>query len=515
MTAAALPAVEDHQDRSDRSASTAGLGRSSVVLAASGLLLCAVYAIATARVPLARYFPEAGITVDFVKMLGPGWERPTVEYVDVVLITFALYLVALAAVWRTRAHIPRWLLFGMPAAFALILLSMYPPTAVDMFHYQASSRVLWVHGENPLTVPPGDFPYPIGYSWAGQPAPYGPLWPVIAGPAVLLTGDHYLAGLYAFKLIAAASYLGCTVMIWRLVARTRPGQETLAVVLFAWNPFVVLRVVGNGHNDLVMMFFLLLAFELALRRHWNYAFLAFACSALVKYVSLLLGPPLLIYLLFHATGTPRQRVATAIEALAIAAIVVIVVFAPLWEGLATFDTVRGEADKVITSTPLLIGLLISGAPEDPATVEAVRGVLRVLFVGLYLLLAWQARRSFDHLVVASFTILFLHLLVPTGWFRPWYMLWPVTLAALRPRSWLAAVLLAITFACCFPDLIEQYRNNWSFLADYTKAIAAPIVVAFVPPALVWLAGAAWARSWTLGTVGPGREHADALARSTH
>ncbi len=362
MTSAALPHTEAPPAARQR------LGGASIALAASGLLLSAVYAVATARIPLARYFPEAGITVDFVKMLGPGWERPTIEYIDVVLITFALYFVALAAVWRARVEVPRWLLFGMPAVFALILLSMYPPNAVDMFHYQASTRVLWVHGENPLTVPPGDFPYPIGYSWAGQPAPYGPLWPIIAGPAVLLTGDNYLAGLYAFKLIAAASYLGCAVMIWRLVARTRPGEEALAVVLFAWNPFVALRVVGNGHNDLVMMLFLLIALELALRRHWNYMFVAFACSALVKYVSLLLGPPLLLYLLWHAEGTRRQKLGTAAEALGLAALTVIVVFAPLWEGLATFDTVRGEANKVITSTPLLIALFLSGPPEDPETV---------------------------------------------------------------------------------------------------------------------------------------------------
>lgn len=507
MTAPALPRSEDTL------ASRKPATRASIALALSGLLLAAVYAIATARIPLARYFPEEGITVDFVKMLGPGWERPTVEYIDVVLISFALYFVALAAVWRTRVKVPRWLLFGMPAAFALILLSMYPPTAVDMFHYQASTRVLWVHGENPLTIAPGNFPYPIGYSWAGQPAPYGPLWPILAGPAVLLTGDHYLVGLYAFKLIAAASYLGCAVMIWRLVARTRPGEEALAVVLFAWNPFVALRVVGNGHNDLVMMFFVLVALELALRRHWNYAFVAFACSALVKYVSLLLGPPLLLYLLFQAEGSPRQKLGTAAEALALAALTVIVIFAPLWEGLATFDTVRGEADKVITSTPLLIGLLISGPPEDPETVETVRTVLRVAFLGIYVLLIWQARRSFDHLVVASFTILFLYLLVPTGWFRPWYMLWPVTLAALRPRSWLAALLVTITLASSFPDLIEQYRNNWSFLAEYTKAVAAPIVVAFGPPALVWLAGVAWNRGWTLGAARR-PEATDALARSS-
>jgi hypothetical protein len=211
---------------------------------------------------------------------------------------------------------------------------------------------------------------------------------------------------------------------------------------------------------------------------------------------------LLLYLWQHAEGDTRAKLRTAAQALGLGALTVVVVFAPLWEGVSTFDTVREEAQKVITSTPLLIGVLLSGAPENPETTEQVRTALRLVFVGLLLVLSWQARRSFDHLVVASFTILFLYLLLPAGWFRPWYMLWPVTIAALWPRSWLAPCLLAITFSGAFPDLVEQYRNYWTFLQDYTKAVAAPIVVAFGPPALVWLAGVVWHRGWMLGAKPP-------------
>ena len=499
MTATPAPAAERVR--------AGGIDWTAVAIAAVGALLAVVFAVATLRIPLNRYFPDAGVSVSFVEMLGPGWETATLQYVDVALLTFALYFVALAVVWRTRRRIHPLLLFGMPALFALILLSMYPPTAIDLFHYQASTRLLWVHGENPLTVAPGDFPYPIGYSWAGLPAPYGPFWSILAGPAAWLPGDNYILGLYEFKLIAAASYLGCAVMIWRIVRRTRPGQEALAVVLFAWNPFVLFRVVGDGHNDLVMMLFLLVAFELAHRGRWNWAFQALALSALVKYVSLLIGPPLLLYLLFHTEGDARARLKTAAQALSLATLTVVVMFAPFWEGLATLDTLRQVDQMLITSTPLLIGLLISGPPGDPETAESVRTVLRVVFAGLLLALTWQARRSFDDLVVASFTILFLYLLLPTGWYRPWYMLWPLTIAALRPRSWLAPCLLAISFFGAFPDLIEHYRQHWTFLRDYTKAVAAPIVVAFVPPALVWLAGVVRFRGWMLDGVERAEERA--------
>ena len=96
-------------------------------------------------------------------------------------------------------------------------------------------------------------------------------------------------------------------------------------------------------------------------------------------------------------------------------------------------------------------------------------------------------------------MLALYLFLAAGWFRPWYLLWPVTFAALRPRSWLTPMLLAITFAGSFPDLVEQYRVEWGRIpAAYIGLVAAPVVVAFVPPVVVWVTGIVHSRGWMLG-----------------
>ena len=463
-----------------------------MLLVGAGVALTATYALASARIPLGRFFPSAGISVDFVQMLGPGWQRPTIEYGGLVAVTFALYAVALVAVRRLppapRQRVP-WLLFGFPVLFALALLPMYPPTAVDMFHYHVMARVLWVFGENPLTTPQGAFPYPIGISWAELPSPYGPLWSLLTAPAAILPGAHLLAGLLAFKATAAVSYLGCAWLVWRLVARTRPGHEAFALVLFAWNPFVLLRVVGNGHNDLWMMLFVLLALDRTERRQWTAAIALLTLSVLVKYASVLLGPPLLLYIWTHADGTARARFALLARAGAVALALMVLAYAPFWEGLATFDTLRREYAHMITSTPVLLEMLLQPLVVDPATATALARWLPLLaFTALYVPLTWQARRGFDALLAACFAVLFAYLVLAAGWFRPWYMLWPVTLAALRPGRWPVLTLLTITVCGAFPDLIEQYRGYWPWLAPYALAIAAPIVVAFLPPAVVWLTG---------------------------
>ncbi|MDA1003566.1 MAG: glycosyltransferase family 39 protein [Chloroflexi bacterium] len=266
----------------------------ALVLAATGAALALLYAIATARLLLPDYFPSAGISLDWIKMLGPGRRFPAVALVAFVCAAFALYGVAVALVWRHSRRLPRVLLFGFPLVFAVALLLMYPPTAVDLFHYHADARTLWVFGENPLRVPPSRTDYPIGISWADQASPYGPAWSLLTVPLAPLMafGDHLLATLVAFKALAAASYLGCGWLIYRIVRRTRPRWALFAFVLFAWNPFVVVRTIGDGHNDLAMMFFALLALERAERRDWALAFPLIAISVLIKYTTALIVPPL-------------------------------------------------------------------------------------------------------------------------------------------------------------------------------------------------------------------------------
>jgi hypothetical protein len=488
-------------DRTPPTGRAAEPRRASLLLAVVGVLLTLACALATRRMPFTPSFPDAGVSVDFVQLLGPGWERPTMLYVGFVTTTFALYAVALLLVWRTP-RVSRVALCGFPLLAALALLPMYPPTAMDMFHYQAMGRVFWVFGENPLQTPQGLYPYPIGLSWSELASPYGPLWSLLVAPAVLLPGEHLLAGLYAFKAMALLSLAGCTALIWVLVRRRRPGAEAFAVALFAWNPFVLMRVVADGHNDLWMMLFVLLAFERIERGRWNASIVALALGVLVKFVPAVLGPPFVLYIWTHAAGTPRQRALTVVEACAFGAATVALVYLPFWEGLATLDNVRKEAQHAITSTPVLLQLVTTSWLDEPLATRLAFAGTKLLYALAYAPLVWQARRSFDRLVGASFAILFVYLVLAATWFRPWYMLWPMALAALQPRGWLGATAVTITLTAAFPDLVEQYRSHWPLIAEYHRAIAAPIVLAFLPPLVVWLRGVGETNSFTLQREAP-------------
>jgi hypothetical protein len=91
----------------------------------------------------------------------------------------------------------------------------------------------------------------------------------------------------------------------------------------------------------------------------------------------------------------------------------------------------------------------------------------------------------------------LYLVIAAAWFRPWYMLWPAALIAMRPSKWGVALFLAITIGNLFPDIVEQYRYDWGLSAPFVARVA-PLVPQFVPVMAVWLAAFLWHGDWTLG-----------------
>ena len=422
---------------------------------------------------------------------------------------FALWGVAL---WlASRLTLSRWsvavvVLGGLAMAGALV--PMYPPFAVDFFHYLGEGRLLWVEGENPMVRGPGEF-FPIGMSYGNEPAAYGPLWYWTLGPPVLLGGDDFPRSLLLLKgwmvgWLALAALLGA--LISRRLASsagaTGRGRELLVAVAIGWNPYVLWRVAGNGHNDIVMMAFALLAVWFVVSDGWRWAVPALMASVLVKYVSLLLVPVLVVFLLRRPRAELR-RLAPELAVGGVAAFVLLLVaFIPMWEGFSVFDQVREQSDRVITSTPALVSMFAEGALEvSPERADEIGlRVGAIAFALVALLILWRQRPGPEALIATAATLLLAYTLLGIGWFRPWYFLWVVTLAPLLPGRWWLALALTTSVAGLAPDVAEKYAVFVGALRPLTEVHSAlpAILLQFVPPAAVWLAALYWTRSASLG-----------------
>lgn len=359
-------------------------------------------------------------------------------YALLVLILYSVYLAAAGrSVWGIgnprRALLP---VLAGAALFALPLLFAYPVNATDVYRYIIRGRVAAVYGQSPFVAAPASFigdPFlPLAGEWVGETSPYGPLWEVVAAGVTTISGDNLLLGVWLFKLLAAVCFLATTSIIWSALA-DRPGRTT-ATLLWAWNPALLLTFVLNGHNDALMMLWLLLGYRLAAGGRPLPGFLVMCLAALTKPVAAL-ALPVFFIAFWRGAGNGREQARFGIAAVTGALVLTWLAFLP-WAAPGRF-----------WQTPLeLIGRLLREATDSggfsPAVwlyfalgqrvpFEAIGSVLRglfLLFAAAVLWRGWRGRPAARGAADLAFGYLAQALS-----FRIWYAVWPFPWLLLDPQ----------------------------------------------------------------------------------
>lgn len=342
------------------------------------------------------------------------------------------------------------------AMYAAALVARHLPMAsFDLFLYVFQGRAAAIHGLNPYALVPRDVADPfveaMGGWLAGLKDTYGPLWTVIATYAAASVGDRPALQIVAFKVVTAAFFLGSAALVSVLVSKVgdrRYAKDAGMFLLFAWNPALLFELVQNGHNDVVMIFFLLLALVLALRGRIAWSGAALAASFLVKYVTLLCLPFFVAYAVHRAGGSASRRVRAALAFLAPAVAVTVALFAPFWFGPGTLDGLAAQSSlvgvDVASPFPFALAYAVAGGPARVLARETVQAVTKpalFAFLSVAALLAFTAfrRSAMDgrDLVRFAFAPLAAYLALASFWFMPWYLSWIMPLAVVEGAAFAA------------------------------------------------------------------------------
>ena len=425
------------------------------------------------------------------------------RYVLTVAVLFALYGLALWLAVRQgrRANAEgegrsglsgRWPVLGAAVLFSATLVPTHPLSSTDVFNYMAGARIAWVHHDNPLTVPPLAYPQDpfiaLVLNWRDIPSPYGPLWTLVSALPLALGGGHPLATVIAFKATAAVFLLGTGLLAAAVAAQLRPGSGPLALLALTWNPLAVWHTAGNGHNDTVMVFFLALAALLLVRARPGPALVALTASALVKFATLLLVPLAAVWWWRGGQNPPLKYLAPWLAA---CALLVVLAYAPFWQGWDTFRTALDEGNYFTVSGPAALrGALTRVVDVDMAAVVAA-WTGRAMFLAASVALLWRLPgRETEPLLVAAALTLGAYLLFAATYFAPWYVLWPLTLAVMTP--WRREALLpALTLTLTAMSVLlwatwARARFSADPLADwYPMHVLAFVSVVPLPLAVWW------------------------------
>src|SRR5438477_2884999 len=283
-----------------------------MVLLAMAIAMALVYAGWVVWVPL---LPDNLYTplLDLGKITGYRWQSASL-YALIVLGLYTLYAVGYWAINNAPgepATRRTALIFGAGAVFCAELVWIYPATAVDVFGYVAHGRLLALHHVNPFVVAPSAYPADaiIAFlAFPDEPSQYGPVWVLLGGAIAALAQADLLKEVLLYKVLAALAHIGGAAVVYRVAQRLsgRPLQAQASAYLYLWNPMLLWEMVGNAHNDGVMMLFGLGAAWLFVAGVEVLVLPAVAAGALVKVPLVPIAPLLFI-------GSWRRSPARALE----------------------------------------------------------------------------------------------------------------------------------------------------------------------------------------------------------
>jgi glycosyl transferase family 87 len=344
-----------------------------------------------------------------------------------------LYVMGIRAAGQTRNKAAWIIVIAGTLAFILVLLFMAPFDALDIYDNIFHGRIMGIYGGNPFRQLIADFPkdpffkYP---RWKTSPSAYGPVWEMLAGLMARLAGNGILGNVLAFKLLPGIFHLASVAAIVVFLRRTAPDHALSGALLLGWNPVVLYETWGNGHNDIAMVFWVLLAAVWISRKRYTLATLSLITGALVKFIPILLIPAALLAGCRNLEK-PRSRLRFLSKTLLAAISMIVVAYFPFWNGFASFSVSR-RMQMFTTSIPAMIYRFLKptiGLTESAWLVSLGALGLLVIFT-LYQSFHVNEQEPLRDFSSTAFNILAFYLMVTCLWFQQWYSLWLIGLASL-------------------------------------------------------------------------------------
>jgi hypothetical protein len=371
--------------------------KKSAVIAASprfklvvilGVLSLAIYVLTfLLPYPLLRYYNFKGLSFGVIANRDPA------VALSLAAATVALFLLYYVAYRLCRGQDDRrlWITVATGAMlFALVTALVCLITSLDIYDYIARGRITGAHRGNPYVQTPVQYsgdPFMEYASWKDKTAAYGPVWEVLSGFISRLAGDSLWPNMVIHKGIALVSYFVCVLFVAAILQRIAPKRALAGILLFAWNPLILLEGVANGHNDLLMMALILGALwalgktegtegELSSNdriRRLSYGALGVVLlwlAVLIKFVPILLLPLFLLYLLAKE-GTWRDRIMVGLFLLALIGLITFQYYRIFWQWPEVSYTFTRRGEMFRMSVPSVILIQLKHYMESPSLLNDV------------------------------------------------------------------------------------------------------------------------------------------------
>ncbi len=302
----------------------------------------------------------------------PGYSE---RWITGQLLNAAAVLLAAYSYWRGYRALetpPRHamrIVIGTAAILALLNAVLAPFASQDLYAYISQGWEQYHYHLNPYLRPvssiPGAQRDPMLTLWFNDLCVYGFLFVRLERALAWLGGGDPHLTMLLFKATDLAAYAATAWLIAAAGRRLGLVRIDLALYLFLWNPMILIQHLANGHNDLLMALFVVLAIYLAAAELWLLVLPALAAGLLVKWIAGVILP-------FAFVLVARRRgTGTAVAGALIAAVLV------AWSG-APYLHQWSRAEVFWFADPLLGQMYSLGS----AVLWSLMAVQKVIPLGL-------------------------------------------------------------------------------------------------------------------------------------
>lgn len=227
-----------------------------------------------------------------------------------IFLLFTFYFLFLRLVEQeklTRSNI-LWLIIGS----SMILFFAYPAFSHDIFNYMFDARIVTKYFSNPYFFSAQNFPSDLWVRfmhWTHRTYPYGPTWLLLTLPFSFIGFGKFVLTLFNFKLMFTAFHYGNIYLIYKILKKVFPKGANLGLVFYALNPLILIESIVSPHNEVAMLFFLLLAiYQIFIKNNRLFAVMNLFLSAGIKFVTVILLPLFIFNNFIFYSSSERQRV---------------------------------------------------------------------------------------------------------------------------------------------------------------------------------------------------------------
>ncbi|MCF7548336.1 polyprenol phosphomannose-dependent alpha 1,6 mannosyltransferase MptB [Pseudonocardia sp. WMMC193] len=407
---------------------------------------------------------------------GHGRELATaLMYLGVVLMAWAWVKLGREVLARRvggRAVLSTAVLWMLP------MLVSPPLFTRDPYSYLAQGA-LPLFGFDPYAVGPeampGVFTDNVHYFWQDTPAPYGPLFILVAKAWAWVTiqlGSNMIVGIIGTRLIMC---IGLALLIWTMPELTRRlgGRPSVALWVVIANPVMVIHLVGGAHNDLLLVGLLSVGCLAALNRRHVLAIALVTLAMATKASAGVALPFIVLIWVGHLEGPWFRRLVRA-GAAGVAVFLAVFTACSLaaqvglgWLPALSAPSMIVNWLSIPTGLAQLLHTALAGVVTSSPQpyINVLRVIGGIVMVAIIAWNWWKAREGGpDAVRRAGIALLAVALLSPAT--LPWYLSWGLAILAMVP--WSARGLQWLVFGSLFL-MVAYYPSgetalyNWPFL----------------------------------------------------